>query len=110
MAHGAALALVGIVPWIIDLLYRLVYRSRIYKQGVLYRKNSDFGMGIISSDQVSAVALPGGITRICFPRERKDTGEVFTFKAGQYAFLCIPSISRLQWHPFTLSSSPHEGI
>ncbi|KAE9285616.1 hypothetical protein PF008_g26872 [Phytophthora fragariae] len=125
MAHGAALALVGIVPWIIDLLFRLVYRTRIYKQGTLFKKknadnanvdsnryvlNAGNGMGVIARDQVTVTALPGNITRVSFPRVRKDTDEVFEFEAGQYAFLCIPSISRLEWHPFSISSSPHEDI
>jgi predicted ferric reductase len=26
--------------------------------------------------------------------------------AGQYCFLCIPSLSPLQWHPFTIASKP----
>ncbi|KAJ8528719.1 hypothetical protein ON010_g14610 [Phytophthora cinnamomi] len=125
MAHGAALALVGIVPWIIDLLFRMVYRTRIYKQGALLKKknadnanadsnrnvlNASNGMGVIARDQLSVKALPGNITRVSFPRVRKDTGEVFEFEAGQFAFLCIPSISSLEWHPFTISSSPHEDI
>lgn len=32
----------------------------------------------------------------------------FSFRAGQYAFINIPSISPLEWHPFTISSSPDE--
>ena len=32
----------------------------------------------------------------------------FSFKPGQYLFLNIPSISKLQWHPFTISSAPEE--
>jgi NAD(P)H-flavin reductase len=28
--------------------------------------------------------------------------------AGQYGFLCIPAISNLEWHPFTISSAPSE--
>lgn len=30
----------------------------------------------------------------------------FRFRAGQYAFINVPSISPLEWHPFTISSSP----
>ena len=29
-------------------------------------------------------------------------------KAGQYVFLCCPEIAAYEWHPFTLTSSPHE--
>lgn len=33
-----------------------------------------------------------------------------SFEAGQYAFLNIPEISTLQWHPFTISSAPSEHL
>jgi len=33
----------------------------------------------------------------------------FTFRAGQYAFINIPSITPLEWHPFTISSSPGDA-
>jgi len=32
----------------------------------------------------------------------------FAFRAGQYAFINIPSITPLEWHPFTISSAPDE--
>ncbi|KAI8852816.1 ferric reductase NAD binding domain-containing protein [Chytridium lagenaria] len=31
-------------------------------------------------------------------------------KAGQYIFLCCPEIALYEWHPFTLTSSPHEDF
>ena len=31
-----------------------------------------------------------------------------SYKPGQYLFLCCPEVSRFQWHPFTISSSPEE--
>ncbi|KAI8915590.1 ferric reductase NAD binding domain-containing protein [Gorgonomyces haynaldii] len=34
----------------------------------------------------------------------------FLYKPGQYLFLNIPSVSRFQWHPFTISSCPEEGF
>ncbi|KAG6964152.1 hypothetical protein JG687_00006146 [Phytophthora cactorum] len=78
--------------------------------GNILKEERDTNMGVIASDHVSVAALAGNITRVSFPRVRRDTGEVFKFQAGQYAFLCIPSISKLQWHPFTISSAPHEDI
>lgn len=32
----------------------------------------------------------------------------FNFRCGQYAQICIPAISKLQWHPFTIASSPYD--
>lgn len=31
----------------------------------------------------------------------------YTFLPGQYVFINVPSISRYQWHPFSIASSPH---
>lgn len=36
--------------------------------------------------------------------------ESMQYKPGQYLFLNIPSVSGLQWHPFTISSTPEEGF
>ncbi|KAE8991350.1 hypothetical protein PF005_g19135 [Phytophthora fragariae] len=122
--HGAGLALVGVMPWLIDVLFRLAYRPRIYAKGSLLngKKAADNTtpsslpvvtgkrLGVIAREQLSISALPGDIVQIKFPRVRKDTGEEFKYEAGQYAFLCVPAISSLQWHPFTISSSPHEPM
>jgi len=35
---------------------------------------------------------------------RVPDGRRWTYKAGQYAFLQVATISRLQWHPFTISA------
>ncbi|EGZ08144.1 hypothetical protein PHYSODRAFT_255964 [Phytophthora sojae] len=88
------------------MLYRLVFRARTYSRGSTKAKTA----GIVARDQVSVHVLRGGITRIQFPRVRKDTGESFEYEAGQYAFLWIPTISSLEWHPFTISSSPSEAM
>ncbi|TDH70762.1 hypothetical protein CCR75_009482 [Bremia lactucae] len=117
--HGASTALIGIIPWILDMVFRHAYRPRIYARGSMFGNKkmvtenvllSNRNMGIIARDQVTMTALPGDIIEIQFPRVRKDTGDVFHFKAGQYVFLCVPKISNLQWHPFTIASSPHESI
>ena len=36
--------------------------------------------------------------------------ENFHYKPGQYLFMNVPSVSRFQWHPFTISSTPEEGF
>ena len=32
----------------------------------------------------------------------------FKYRGGQYIFLCIPDVAKLEWHPFSLSSAPYE--
>ncbi|KAE8898273.1 hypothetical protein PF005_g16907 [Phytophthora fragariae] len=117
--HGASTALIGVIPWGIDMAFRHAYRPRVYARGSVLGGNktdsvdnvvSDKRMGIIARDQVTVTSLPGNILQLQFPRVRKDTGESFNYAAGQYVFLCVPSISSLQWHPFTISSSPHEPM
>ncbi|ETP23994.1 hypothetical protein F441_02952 [Phytophthora nicotianae CJ01A1] len=108
VAHGAFFALFGILPWFIDMLYRLIFRARTYNRGS--SKTDKVSAGIVAPEQVTVHALSGDITRIQFPRVRKDTGEALEYEAGQYAFICIPAISYLEWHPFTFSSSPNEEM
>jgi NAD(P)H-flavin reductase len=119
--HGAAVVLIGAVPWLIDVLFRLLYRPRVYAKGTAFPSSkttnttdveaaSPSRLGVIAREQVSARRLPGGITSLQFPRVRADTGETFKFKPGQYVFLCIPEISSLEWHPFSISSAPHEDL
>lgn len=33
----------------------------------------------------------------------------FTYLAGQYCDIKVPLVSNLEWHPFTIASSPHES-
>jgi hypothetical protein len=33
-----------------------------------------------------------------------------SYHAGQYAFICVPEISRFEWHPLSLSSSPDAPV
>ncbi|GMG14837.1 unnamed protein product [Phytophthora fragariaefolia] len=119
--HGVPLVLVGFIPWLIDMMFRVVYRPHVHANGSLLKKKRNHSSlntsvshhkhrrGVIARDQLTICAMPGNVTRISFPRVRYDTGESFEYEAGQYAFLCIPKLSLLQWHPFSISSAPHEA-
>jgi Ca2+-binding EF-hand superfamily protein/ferredoxin-NADP reductase len=48
-----------------------------------------------------AEPLRSGVTKLVV---EKPAG--FTFSAGDYVFLRVPSIARHEWHPFTISSAP----
>ncbi len=32
--------------------------------------------------------------------------EGFDYEAGDFIFICVPSVARAEWHPFTLTSAP----
>lgn len=32
----------------------------------------------------------------------------FDYRSGDYAYLCVPAVSRVQWHPFSLINAPSE--
>jgi predicted ferric reductase len=57
-----------------------------------------------SSPIASSQALRSGVSRLEIERPRG-----FQFRAGDYAFLCIPAIARHEWHPFTISSAPEQA-
>jgi predicted ferric reductase len=46
-------------------------------------------------------ALSDGVTLMRFAKPVR-----FNFYPGDYLRLCVPAISRWQWHPFTISASP----
>lgn len=52
---------------------------------------------------VNAQIWPTKVLNLVLRRPRE-----FDYRAGQYAFIRIPSISNFQYHPFTLTSSPEE--
>jgi predicted ferric reductase len=50
-----------------------------------------------------AAALPSEVSGLHIRRP-----EGFAFQPGDYLFLKVPKVSRFEWHPFTISSSPEE--
>ncbi|KAI8818321.1 FAD-binding domain-containing protein [Fimicolochytrium jonesii] len=51
---------------------------------------------------LSLKLLKDGVTRLEFDKEK------FNYHAGQYVFICIPKLSWFEWHPFSISTSPHD--
>ncbi|KXJ28514.1 Cytochrome b-245 heavy chain [Exaiptasia diaphana] len=85
--HGAVEIAYGLTPWVLDVLLRAAVIICNYRK----RK------------QVLAVRLPSNVVRLTFLKEG------FQYKAGQYCFICVPGVTWFEWHPFSLSSSPHEN-
>lgn len=51
--------------------------------------------------EAELTALPGSIVRIKFKK-------AFSYLPGQYCFFMIRELGRFEYHPFSLSSAPHE--
>jgi predicted ferric reductase len=62
-----------------------------------------FAAGVWPRRCVENVALDGNCTRIVFSKSR-----LASYAVGNYVFLNFPQISLFEWHPFTLSSGPHD--
>ncbi|KAJ2783377.1 hypothetical protein H4R18_001744 [Coemansia javaensis] len=70
--------------YIADRLYRMV-RARMNRSRIL-----------------SVIRHPSDVIELRFERRG------MSYKPGQYVYICIPSLSWYQWHPFTLTSAPEE--
>jgi hypothetical protein len=81
IVHGASFVLFSVIAFAVDLCIRWVLGSRRVKLKV-ERKAGD-------------------VVQLSFEKK-------FTFRAGQYVFLMIPALGVHEWHPFTVSSAPHE--
>ena len=84
LKHGVNMVLV-FVFWGVDIIVRLLLLT----------------MSKSSKQKAAVRRLPGGITELSFPK-------TFEYNAGQYIFICVPKLSILQWHPFSISSSPDQ--
>lgn len=85
--HGAVEIAYGIALWVLNVFLRALI--------VIYNYSK--------RKQVLAVRLPSNVVRLTFLKEG------FNYKAGQYCFICVPGVTCFEWHPFSLSSSPHEN-
>jgi NADPH oxidase len=90
--HGASEGFLVIIWWSIDLLTRYVLMA-----GILYPKSATLRL-LISDDNGN-----DGIVEMSFPKPKN-----FEYEAGQYIMIAIPKLSFTQFHPFSISSSPHQ--
>lgn len=56
----------------------------------------------LSISRLAGVVVTPGVLRLQMPRP-------FPFRAGQYCELKVPTVSKTQWHPFTIASAPQEA-
>jgi predicted ferric reductase len=49
--------------------------------------------------------LTESVLEISFPKTKS-----VNYNPGQYLIIAVPNISLLQWHPFSISSSPHQDM
>eukprot|EP00238_Polyblepharides_amylifera_P007236 CAMPEP_0196581748 /NCGR_PEP_ID=MMETSP1081-20130531/35324_1 /TAXON_ID=36882 /ORGANISM="Pyramimonas amylifera, Strain CCMP720" /LENGTH=533 /DNA_ID=CAMNT_0041902089 /DNA_START=189 /DNA_END=1790 /DNA_ORIENTATION=+ len=85
--ESASLMCIGALFWLFDVLYRYFFLAMLK-----YPR------------EAKAYALPANVIKITFPK-----GE-FNYRGGQYLFLCIPTLTSFQWHPFSVSSSPDQDL
>lgn len=89
----------GIGFWFIDRILRFTNGSRnIVGQAQAQLVYHPAPVGIDGGAAVTEIFIPNA------------PGTVNTFEAGQFAFLNIPMLDMLEWHPFTISSSPCDSF
>ncbi|CAG7884351.1 unnamed protein product [Brassica rapa] len=53
---------------------------------------------------VNAAVYPGNVLTLKMSRPKH-----FKYKSGQYMFVNCPKVSPFEWHPFSITSAPHDG-
>lgn len=91
--HGVFLGKLYTYKWIVGPML-LYITDRTYRK--FYEESGSVFVRVNGSKHFS-----NGILKVSIPK-------VFRYQAGQYAELKIPKISNTEWHPFTISSAPHE--
>jgi NAD(P)H-flavin reductase len=93
----------SLILWVFDHILRFFKTSRTAKIT---------SMAVSPSDSLSSALTPSSIVTIEYSVSNGlsllGSSSTMDYLPGQYCFLCVPAISTLCWHPFTLSSSPDE--
>lgn len=70
--------------------------------GYIFDRMYRFYCTFYPSQILDSKMWPGDILELSISRPKN-----FNYYPGDYTYVCIPGVSKLQWHPFTLSSDPH---
>lgn len=87
--------------------YRSHQKVVITKVGISKKKKKHTGMSLF----VKSLTAPPVCQVVMHPSktlELRMKRKGFRMEVGQYVFIQCPSVSRLEWHPFTLTSAPEE--
>ncbi len=79
--HGALFVLYSIIIFAVDLLIRYLLNSRRVK--------------------FTAERKAGNVVQVTFEKR-------WDYRPGQFVFVMIPALGVHEWHPFSISSAPHE--
>ena len=83
LSHGTPFIMFSGLLWIVD----VILRSCAYCQS--------------ETIKATVTHLPGEVIKLTFEKAIK-------YHAGQYAFLRIPTVNKIEFHPFSFSSSPQD--
>ena len=84
---GILLPSLALATWGVDLVLRKLFMAQL--------QNPRVGQLSIISDTVVQVTF--------------SKTESFAYNPGQYIYVAVPEISMFQWHPFSISSAPHQN-
>lgn len=87
MIHGNGLTIIPLFIYLIDLFYRLYLVKKINK----LKWNINYS--ILSKDIIKIEILDNKL--YCH--------------SAQYVYICIPQISLLEWHPYSIANAPNEN-
>jgi hypothetical protein len=76
-------------------------------QRVFGRFRRIYGIRIRQKYQVKKIVNVVFIARLSL---KVNPGHRFAFEAGQFAWINIPAIDPIQWHPFSISSAPEDDL
>ena len=96
---------IHILGIILLIIFSFLHYATVFPYVLLVWSLDIFLRYIVTMKKVTATAtlLPGDVIRLQFTKS-------FNYEAGQYCFLLIKEISPIDFHPFSISTSPEQEI